>query len=86
MQCLAIVAPIACATPVVEVSDGEASLGPVLDAWVEYRVARRGRPAMDKHHQGGGRANVHGRVEETMGDAVAAGVADSVRLADGFGG
>ncbi|MCY1406603.1 hypothetical protein D9M71_218740 [compost metagenome] len=75
VQGLAIRPAVAAAAAVVEVSHGEAALGPVLDTRVERRVARRGRAAMDEHDQGRPFGAVHGRVEETVGNAIAAGVA-----------
>ncbi|MNP23105.1 hypothetical protein D3C76_1158030 [compost metagenome] len=86
VQGLAIVPAIAAAATVIEVGHGEAALGPVLDAWIEHRVAGRGRAAMDEHQQRRLHLSVHGRVEETVGDAVTAAVAQCLRTADAFGG
>ncbi|MNF61069.1 hypothetical protein D3C84_427010 [compost metagenome] len=73
VQGLAIVPAIAAAATVIEVGHGEAALGPELDARIEHRIAGRGRPAMQEHHQRrlfAGRHHTGGvarRVEEGVG-------------------
>ena len=86
VQGLAIGAAIAAAATVVEVGHGKAALGPVLDARVEHREARRGRSAMHEHHQRRRLDTIHGRVEEGVRLGIAAGVGDAARLADLFAG
>ena len=85
MQRLAISPAIAAAAAIVEVGHGKAALRPVLNARIEHRVAGRSRAAVDEHHQRRFRVAVHRRVEETVGFARAARVAQGLRDADLLG-
>ncbi|MNT00953.1 hypothetical protein D3C72_1354030 [compost metagenome] len=75
MQGLAVAATVSTAAPIIEVRHGEATLGPVLDAGVECRIAGRGRSTMDEYDQRWPLGAIHGRVKEAMGDTVTAGIA-----------
>ncbi|MNW12858.1 hypothetical protein D3C71_2106510 [compost metagenome] len=82
MQGLSIGPAVATAASIVEVGDGETPLCPVLNARVEHRIAGRGGAAMDEHHQRRFGDIAQGWIKEPVGLACAAGVAQSLWLAD----
>lgn len=82
VQRLAVGTAITRAAPVIQVGYGKATLGPELDTRVEHRIAGRRRATVDEHHQGWALYAIHGRIEETMGLAIATGVAQCLRPTD----